>query len=366
MPIPTSRTARFVRSWLSERPPIVEEELTIRRGERVVPATLVRPRHTRSTLPGWIVLHGITRPGRRHDQLLRFTRALASTGCAALVPEVPEWSELDLAPGLTVPTVEAGVAALSARPDVVDGRFGLVGFSFGAPHSVAAAGADSLRDRIAGAVAFGGYCDLPRTIRFMLTGRHEWQGEEYRTRPDPYGRWIVAANYLTEVPGREDSGDVADALRRLAAHTGDARYPAWDPRYDPVKAELRESVDPARRDLYDLFAPPTDREPDPAEGETVARELAAAAARVDPAMDAAPALARVRCPVHVLHGRYDHLIPFSEGLRLHRSVGSAAPSTVTVTRLFGHSAQDPFPGVFRGIAEGIDFLRSLGRILDLA
>ena len=58
-------------------------------------------------------------------------------------------------------------------------------------------------------MGFGGYCDLERTLRFQFTGEHEWNGEAHSLRPDPYGRWIVGANYLTAVPGFEDSERVA-------------------------------------------------------------------------------------------------------------------------------------------------------------
>lgn len=365
MRIVARRTLRFGRTWFTDVADLVEEELTLARGALEVPATLVRPRRRSGPVPGWIVLHGITRPGRRHRQLRRFARAVASTGAAALVPEVPEWQALDLAPGLTVPTVEAAVAALRGRQDVAPGPFGLAGFSFGAPHAIAAAGAASLRADIGGVVGFGGYCDLERTIRFTLTGRHEWHGGAHHLRPDPYGRWIVAANYLAAIPGHEDATDVAAALRQLAAHAGDVGVPAWDARYDPLKVELRAGVAPQRHALFDLFAPPSDREPDPRDGERMATMLAHAAFVTEPEIDPAPALARVERPVHVLHGRHDHLIPFTESLRIHACLPSTTWSRATVTRLFGHAAQDPFPGVLQGIGEVVRFLRALNGVLAI-
>ena len=209
MPAASARTFHYIRSWLTGRDDLVTAELTLDRDGVQVPATLVSPRASSGPLPAWVVLHGITRPGRDHAQLVRFTRAVAAGGCTVLIPEVPEWRELDLAPTLTLPTVLASVRTLEARASVAPERIGLVGFSFGAPQALAAAGHPDLRHRLAGVVGFGGYCDLERTILFQLTGRHEWEGREHFLRPDPYGRWIVAANYVTSVPGLEDAGDVA-------------------------------------------------------------------------------------------------------------------------------------------------------------
>ena len=92
------RTLRYVRSWLTGRDDVREREIVVDRDGTPVPTTLLTPGSPAPNLPAWIILHGITRPGRAHRQLVRFTRALAETGCAVLVPEVPEWRALDLCP----------------------------------------------------------------------------------------------------------------------------------------------------------------------------------------------------------------------------------------------------------------------------
>jgi dienelactone hydrolase len=365
MPSPTLSTLRYAITWLTDRAELIEEDCALNRGGVPVPATLIHPRLTKRPLPAWVVLHGITRPGRAHAQLVRFTRALASTGVAAIVPEVPEWSELQLAPRLTAPTVYAAIEALSELPGVAADRVGLVGFSFGAPHAIAAAGDPCVRARVAGAVGFGGYCDLERTIRFMLTGRHEWAGEGFQLRPDPYGRWIVAANYLTAVPEHANATDVADALRRLAAVAGDDGLMAWDPYYDPIKVRLRAQIEPERRGLFDLFAPPSDQEPEGEEVARLAEALAEAGRRVDPEIEPARLLAQVECPVVVLHGRRDHLIPFSEGLRIHEALRNATERSATITRLFGHAAQDPWPSPLQATREVPRLMRALSRMFEL-
>ena len=185
MSISFSRTLRYARAWLTGRDDLLQDDVMLDRDGTIVPATLLRPRAPASPLPGWVVMHGITRAGRGHAQLVRFARAIASTGAVVIIPEVPEWRRLDLAPHLTAPTIRSAIDALRKTPDVHEGPFGLVGFSFGAPHTVAAAGDPRLRADIAGAVSFGGYCDLGRTIHFMMTGQHEHDGHEISLRPRP-------------------------------------------------------------------------------------------------------------------------------------------------------------------------------------
>jgi dienelactone hydrolase len=341
-------------------------EVDLDRGGESVPATLLTPRRPDGALPAWIILHGITRPGRAHRQLVRFTHALSSGGCAVLVPEVPEWRELDLAPGLTLPTVRAALRFLASYGiSSQDDGVGLLGFSFGAPQAIAASSDPSVRDHLAGVAGFGGYCDLERTIAFQFTGRHEWQGEDHHLRPDPYGRWIVGANYLTTVPGLEDLGEVAQGLRALASAAGDRGIPSWSPELEGDKQDMRATLPERMHDVFDLFVPRPGMDPDPVAGREMAHALAAAGRTVDPLIEPALQFLGVQGPVHLLHGRQDHLIPFSEALRLEQALPANTVASATITRLFGHSAQDPLPGPVESVREGVRFLGALGRILGV-
>ena len=363
MAILSGRAARFMRAWLRAPGDVSEEEVELDRGGVVVPATVVRPSHQAGPLPGWVVLHGMTRPGRAHKQLVRFTRALVSSQAVAIVPEVPEWRSLRLAPHLANPTVQAGIEGLRASRWVADGPVGVIGFSFGAPHAITSAAAPELATEIGGVVGFGGYCDIESTFHFFMTGKHEHG--PVAPKIDPYGRWIVAANYLAEVPAHSDAEDVADALRELAQYAGDLQTPSWLPVYDPVIEKLRARVSPPRRELFDLFAPGSGVLPDPRAAIEIADGLAEAARRTDPLLDPRDALGRVSRPAHVIHGRNDLMIPASETIKIGEALSDSIPRFVTVTRLFGHSSQDPFPAL-RMLQEVPRFTRALSGMLSVA
>lgn len=360
----SSRLVRYARAWAVGPDDVEEDEITIDRDGTPIPATVVRPRGMPPPLPAWVVLHGITRPGRAHAQLVRFTRSVASAGLATIVPDVPEWRELSLSPALTVPTVAAAIQSIRDTRFVQGDRLGLVGFSFGAPHAIVASADPRIRDDIAGVCGFGGYCSIEQSIRFMMTGDHEWGGYRHHLRPDPYGRWIVAANYLTSVPEHEDAGDVADALRTLAKHAGDVGAASWDPVYDSKIRELRSSVAQERRELFDAFAIESGAE---ATGKTAYEGLTEAlvegARRRDPSIDPRDAFGEVDGEIHLIHGRRDHLIPFTEGHRLNDALVRARRH-LTVTRLFGHSAQERFP-FWSALTEVPRFARALSDVLTV-
>lgn len=277
--------------------------------------------------------------GRHHPQLVRFSRALAASGAAVLVPDVPEWRRLELAPDAVPPTLRGCIGLLRSRPDIARAPFGLIGFSFGAPQVAISAGRGDLGDDVAGIVLFGGYCSLERTMSCQLTGDHEWEGRDYRLSPDPFGGWVVGSNHLTDTPGFEGAGDVAAALSRLAHAASGQRIPAWDPRHDILIRELRRSLPPKRRRLFDLFATPsTEALSEPDERGRVAIRLAEASRRMEPLLDPAVALSGVGLPTRLFHGRGDRLIPFTESLRLEACLPASACRDVTVTGLFHHTA----------------------------
>jgi pimeloyl-ACP methyl ester carboxylesterase len=358
------RTARYVRSW-SSGADVVSEEAEIGREGTTVAATVIRPRSVRGPLVGWIALGGVSRMGRRHPQLARFAEALASSGAVVVVPEVPEWQRLELAPQVVAPTIKGCIDLLRGRRDVASEQFGLIGFSFGAPQVAIAAARDDLAEHLSGIALFGGYYCLERTMTCGLTGAHEWAGVEYQLRPDPFGGYVVGSNYLTLVPGYEDATDVTAALHRLADAASGQRIAAWDPRHDALIGQLRESLPTKRRTLYDVFARKSDGPlHDPEEARGIALGIAAACRQAEPLLDPAADLARVQVPTRLIHGRGDRLIPFTEGIRLFNGLPEASREGLTVTSMFNHSADSAPAGMLDRTLEKMKMLRAIRGLIN--
>jgi pimeloyl-ACP methyl ester carboxylesterase len=148
----------------------------------------------------------------------------------------------------------------------------------------------------------------------------------------------MAVNYLTSVPGHEEDGAVAEAFHFLAREAGRRQIYAWEPVFDPVKLEVRASLRPDRHALFDLVAPMSDAPSrDPEAARAIAFALAEAVRRVDPLMDPQPFLDSVGVPTLFAHGRDDRLVPFSETVRLARSIPPSCMRSLTITSLFAHS-----------------------------
>lgn len=352
--------ARFLREFRSPGAAAIDAvQTTYDRGTgRRDPATIYRPAGTKSPLPAWVLLHGITWTGGQHPQLIRLARALSASGSIVMVPEISEWRALHVAPELTVPVIRSAVLDLDARPDTLPGRTGLMGFSFGATQAILAAADARLDGHLAAVASWGGYAVIHRTVRFLFTGEHELDGRSGFEDPDPYGRYILAANHLTGVPGYEDAADVGAALHELASESGRRGLFAGSTAFDPYKMKMRETVAPERRELFDWFAPVG---PKRAVAEAtigrLADALADAAIAREPLYDAAPWLSSVRVPVLLAHGRHDSLVPFTECERLHRALGARSLGC-TVTDLYAHSTSG-------GVRNVVGAAASWGRLAAL-
>lgn len=373
---------RFARGWRSPRRDLMWKEVEIPvgtgpgaggGGDHGVPGTLVSP-STRRPLPGWVVLHGITRPGRHHPGLKRFASALASTGARVLIPEIREWTELDFAPERSQVVLRSAVRWLEGTPDTAPGGAFLVGFSFGGPQVLVAASDPDLDGKLRGVLAWGSYASLERTLRFQFTGEHGYGGTGYRAEPDPYGRWVVAANCLPRTPAGRDATDVAGALRDLAARAGDLQIPANHLSLEPVRSEVRLRVSPERRELFDLFAPPATGSTPPRPGapiretaDQLVEAMARAARDTMPLLDPIARVGRIRVPVRLLHGRNDVLIPFTETLALAEVLRDRAENVKTgITGLFAHSGGSSGTGSpWARTRGGLHFLRVLRRVFEV-
>ncbi|MEN8375041.1 MAG: hypothetical protein ABFS34_06275 [Gemmatimonadota bacterium] len=359
-----TRLTAFLRGYMRPGPGVaISQETRFEGPGGTTPATLHLPRRRRRPLSGWVVLHGLTRNGRTHEGLVRFSRALAATGHAVFVPEIVEWRELRVRPAVAVPLIRSAVRALDELEITQPGGVGLMGFSFGATQGLIAAADPATGEHLRGVAAWGGYRDLRRLFLFGLTGRHDLDGRSYAVAPDPYGGWVMGSNYLTRISGYEDRAPAAAALRRLAVAAGDTAVYAGSAGFDSVREKVGAALTGPDRDVFDLLAPPSTAWSPAGEAREEAKRLALALAdaalEAEPLLDPGSALAGLRVPTIIAHGRDDRLVPFTEAQRLARALPPDTLRRATVTGLFAHSG-----GATRAVGP-IGLARETGRFLAL-
>lgn len=82
-------------------------------------------------------------------------------------------------------------------------------------------------------------------------------------------------------------------------------------------------------------------------------------------MDPSNGLATASVPVHLIHGRHDHLIPFTETLRLRDLIDPDTEVRTTITGLFAHSTQERWGSAPRAVREMAKFAKALAGALSV-
>ncbi|TVP42284.1 MAG: hypothetical protein EA350_16700 [Gemmatimonadales bacterium] len=320
--------------------------------------------------PGWVLLHGITVLGLEHPSLLRFARALAGAGNHVLVPEIRAWTRLELSPAQAQRVVCGSLEFLATDPRITPGGVGVAGFSFGGPQALAAAGDPAGGPHLRKVLAWGSYARFRSALGFSFSGELQPthgsdRGAPLTTiHPDPYARWIAGANLLPLVQGFGSLDATASALRTLSRLWGKSAIDAYSSDSDPVRIQLREGLPPGERELFDVFAPPAGRIPDPAAGAEMCELLARTASRHHPLLDPVPSLPPLGVPVHLVHGRQDVLIPWTETTRLEALIRPRAPKVhATVTGLFAHSAGETGLSRRAQLVEGGRLFQAVRKVL---
>ncbi len=293
-------------------PEPVREEIVIDVGPRKVVADLYRPRRPRAAL---LLVHGLSRAGRRHPELVRLARLLAGHGELVLVPEIEGLAAFRLG-GTEVEDIRGALRYLAGMSPAA----GIAGFSFGAgPALVAAADFPALR--LAG--SFGGYAEVAHVIAFVTTGVHTFGARRYVQRHEEYNRWKLLAMLRGFVDGARDREILAAIAERKLA----------DPAADT--GSLEAALGAEGRAVLRLVL---NRQEDAVPG-----LLAALSPRARQAMAALSPLAivpRLHGRLLIAHGLGDDSIPFTESLRLAEAADGRA--RLALLRTFDHTGPAPF------------------------
>jgi fermentation-respiration switch protein FrsA (DUF1100 family) len=322
-------------AWLPTAPPPGLEQVSVGTPGAPVLADLYRPARARNAI---VLVHGLSRGGRRHPELIRLARLFARRGTLTLVPELEGLVAFRLS-GLEVENIRSCVRYLWG---IGAGPVALAGFSFGAgPALLAAAELPGLR----AVASFGGYADLRNVIRYVTTGVHTHGSRRYVRTQQEYNRWKLLALLVSFVADARDRARLDGIAARKLANPS-----------DPTAA-LEAGLGPEGRGVMALVQ--NRRE------EAVEPLLAALSPGTRAALDRLSPLAAVpRLPGRLLlaHGIEDDSIPFSESLRLAEARGGAV--RLVIFRTFHHTGPQPFwPTLGQRLADGFDLVRLVDDLL---
>jgi dienelactone hydrolase len=281
-----------------------------------------------------LVIPGIHSAGIEEGRLTALSGQLAATGFTVMTMALPDLQAYKITPHAT-DTIEDAVTWLSSRRDIApDGKIGVVGISFAGGLSIAAAGRDSIKDKLAYIVSFGGHADLPRVMHFLATGEEPPVAGITIHPPHDYGVGVI-------LYGLADHGvvppDQVTALREgIATFLLASQQTVLSPdkgRQTFARARAFEQTLPEPSRTYLHYV--NDRD---------VKRLGAVLLPylpqlgTDPALSADRAPAIPTAPVYLLHGLDDTVVPAAESVLLADYLrGKGADVHLLLSRLITHA-----------------------------
>ena len=204
--------AAFIRDFIAgERPtwfkrlggtPVVSTHVTDEPGRRPVPYDLyITPSRSSAPRPALIVTHGFAHEGAHDPRLEALCRRLARLGWIVMTPEFPQMKRYEV--GLNdTDDLETSLIALARRPDIDPAHVGVLAFSFGAAPMLIGLAREPIRSRVSFGLVFGGYFDLKKTMKYVLTGAYDSEGHLGRVALATHNddRWKFLGGNIHLVP----------------------------------------------------------------------------------------------------------------------------------------------------------------------
>ena len=260
-----------------------------------------------------IVIPGVHSAGIEEGRLTALSSQLAATGLTVMTMALPDLQAYRITPAAT-DTIEDAVSWLAAQREYAPaGKVGIVGISFAGGLSLAAASRDSMRDKLAYVVSFGGHADLRRVMRYLLTGEEAVVPGVAVHPPHDYGVGVVLHGLADR--GVVPADQVVPLRQGVATFLLGSQQTVLEPAV-AVKtfAEAREFEktlpEPSRTYLHYVNERDTKKL-----GQVLLPYLAGLPAD-DPALSPEHATGVPRAPVYLLHGVDDTVIPAVESVLL--------------------------------------------------
>lgn len=316
--------ARWLGPWADEAraPEVTRREIEIPprdATERPLRAWIYAGARPRALL---FLIPGLHYAGPADPRMDRFARVLAGAGIYVFAPFLPDFCALRLEPSL-ISDADRAFSAFLADPDRPPGKPGVFSISFGSLPALRLAAARP--DEVGGVLIFGGYAQWDEAMQFCMTGAPDLPH-------DPLNRPICFINMIEHLPGEGvDRARVVAAWRRYIEATWGRPEMKVESAWQAAAREVAGALTGEDRALFLRGCGLG-----PGVLEMVETALARAGRSRD-YLDPRPHLASIKCPVYLVHGADDDVIPYQQSKALADAMPPGLPVRRYLTGLYGHT-----------------------------
>lgn len=302
-----------------------------------------------------LIAPGLHYAGPADPRMDRFCRILAASGLLVAAPFIRDYTRLRVVPR-ALDDFDLAFEHVRRLPRLPAGRKPIIfSISFGSLLALRLASAPQRAHQVGGLLIFGGYADWAETIRFSLTG--EIDGMLHAAH-DPLNQPVVFMNLLDTMTGvPDDPSPLVDAWTRYVHATWGRDEYKRGSRHRDVARSLAADV-PA--DMRSLFLQGCGAEPG---GLELCMDALSRAGDVSAFLDPRPYLHNLRCPVHLVHGVDDDVIPFVQLERLARALPAHVACKTYLTGMYGHTSATSAAELLRDVPLMATELWTMARML---
>jgi pimeloyl-ACP methyl ester carboxylesterase len=279
---------------------VKESKIRRQSGAQSYEALIYRPAKT-SAKSAVVLVAGISELGCYHPRLVALSRLLADKGLLVITPDIQAFRDFQISakPIDQILFWHSQAAKLEETEKIQ--KVGLAGVSYSGTLTLIAAARPEIRDRVGFVLGIGSYCNLVRCARDWFAAGTAIEGNGYYPTRF-YAKWVVMLAALDMVAASGDRTFLHGVFDTLL---------------------LQQKAPPAASDLtpeglrwYRLATMPAGGS-DPELAQKIEDYLVSC---MYTQLDPKDAIGRLRCPVFLIHGAYDDLIPPGESLELHREI----------------------------------------------
>ncbi len=287
----------------------------VEREGRGIPLRVYRP--SRGANRVVLLLHGVHHRGYDEKRLVGFAELLAAFGYVVVTPDIESLKTYEIA-SEAVKDIESSALWTLEQPDIMDasadGDIGIFGISFSGGLGLSASALPSIENRVRFVFAFGGHGDLKRTMTYLVTGGLPDGGN---LKPHVYGQAVLARKFAPNLV----AADQVESLRSVLLDYLKGNYDTVRERQKDLPEESKAIVQLClKRDT-----------------ETLGKLLEPWVRAHTPPTILSPVHGDVpKCPVFLLHGSVDNVIPPSETTALGRWALPHTDTTVLVSEAIKH------------------------------
>lgn len=314
-------------AWLSK--PIIKEEHRFKCQNREIISDIYRLDDGKEH-PGMLVYAPLAEEGRNNPLVINFLGGLARMGYTVTAPF---WLQRSLGNIYLTDIVDFKIALkwFKTQKYVLAKPIGIVAVSYGVGPAMVAIKKYSLEKEIRFLTLVSGFADLLETIKALITKKFQYKNIQDRMDPEPYAYTVMLKTAAVWCKNKKDQNIFSQINVRITENN-----------FSQKISQISDSLSDEGRKIIQWY-----KSRNTQEFSTRYKKLSQKIQEYFKDLSPQRNQAFPQVPTLILHSKKDHLIPYTESIKLYDSLKKKTKSTLVLISAFDHTM--PVPATIKNI-----------------